>query len=624
MATNKPQSPGNDVDPLLVGVGLLLVVGMAMAFWGAAHTHISTGYAWFRVVQFAPFALLNSVWVSVGGVIVAAAGLTFFFAKKQHARYGLVAVILGLVLIIGSLLGGLFSKWQVFFRESDKSLIEWSHLSSSSLHANLFTLFAFVIPFAIWVARRSLITNPLNHKHFAKGKDYTLHTFTDQMAKQYPHLALFRKLNLTEKSINEGKYRMSDTEKQFAIKHDLLDRVKANEFKVNRDRAAEAFRKQMSKLWTGWNGLSRWEFAVMAVLVPRLAATDVKMPDKTYKEALDMTNALLAGYWKNAAATYDPEKDVAGKDAIQLDLTLAKQAIKRFGGSPKVQKFFKQHAYVGTIIYAMLLEARSLGVLQPAELRWLRVVDRQLWLTVDNVGKIVAFTEIGATYSHFVSEVRQKRAIEKPMIEGAVKGLIEGVDSYMFSEDEVAEINARIDAKEQDSIDVKAVAKNKQNLILSLLVIGTGAKRDIFEVALLAENGTVLYHQRCKTLAPVDEAVQARFGIADDELDALSRLPTSDTVRAKILELCNGHHVITFDRKDLAMVSGMERSAASVEECIGEEAFDLTAMAIMEGVIDEQQAAPIRDALTAATLTRLLWVEKQKLALEAETKAKQG
>lgn len=606
---------------MLVLVGCAIIAAFAYLFWERFHTSIATGYSWLRVIQFSPFLILNNIWSAVAGGVILLAGGGVFFAKKAYAKYGLWAVILGGFLIAAYVVGNVFFSWFFFFKDSEKSLIRWSHLSKSSLYSNLFTFVVCLVPFAVWIVRRSLNTNPTNHKHFARAKDYTLHSFTDRMAEVYPHLALFRKLDLNAKPINSGKYRMADTEKQFAMKHHLLDRVKANEFKVNRDRAVQVFVNQMTRLWTGYNALTRWEQAVIAVLVPRIAATDPKMSDADYKEALQRTDDLLAAYWRDAAATYNEEKDT-----LSLDMKLARATIKKYGHSAKVKQFFKAHAYVGTILYSMLVEARTLGVLQPAEFRWLRVVDRRLWLIIDNVGKIVATTEVAATYAHYLHELKQKRAIEKPMIEGAVRALIEAVESYAFSPDEIAEVNHLLSEQEAaQTIDLEATAKERKNLVLMLQTVGVGADRDLFEVAVMGETGDVVYQQRCKPKVAIDAETKERYQLTDAVLQALPSLPSADELRLKLLEVCNGHNVITFEKSDLALIPGMERSAAAIGQCRSEDGeFDLSATAILEGVIEEHEVKPIRDAVSAAKLCLAIWVSQQKAALEAQAKSNKG
>jgi hypothetical protein len=620
MATNQ-KNQAEEVNPFVIVVGLVLVIMMGILFWERFHTPIATAYSYLRLAQFSPFMLMNSLWgLGVGVVLMLAAGIAWAI-KKADGRTALTGSMVGMFFVVGYLVAGPFSSWFFFFKDSDKSLILFKHLMASSLVANAFTWAVVVLPFAVWIARKSLSSNPTNHKHFAREKDYTLHTFTDVMSEQYPHLGLFRKLNLTARPINEGKYRMADTEKQFVIVHDLLDRVKGTEFKVNRDRSAEIFRGQMGGLWTGFNGLTRWEFAVMAVLLPRIAATDNKMTDADYKDALATTNSLLAEYWKAAYSTYDPEKD-----SFNLDLSNAKAAIKKYGGSVRVKRFLKAHAYTSTIIYSMLTEARTLGVLQPAEFRWLRVVDRRLSLTIDNVGKIVAFAEVAGIYSHFLYEIKQKRALEKPMVDPAVKGLIDAVESFKFSDDEIEQIQRQIGAKEaQAELDLKAMGKKEQNYILSVLSVGAQDKLDIFEVAVLTEKGQEVFATRCKPEVAIDALIRQRFLMTDADVDALAKAPTSKNVRDKLLETCNGHHVVVFSADESALIPGLDRSASRITVLTKGDALGLMAFAALEGIVGEGKSGDqVRSAVEAAQLARGLYVAAEKKALLAASTTEQG
>jgi len=620
MATNQ-KKPAEEVNPFVIIVGLVLLIMMGILFWERFHTPVATAYSYLRLVQFSPFTLMNSVWgLGLGFVLMLAAGIAWA-VKKASGRTALIGSMVGMFFAVGYLVAGPFSGWFFFFKDSEKSLILFKHLMDSSLIANAFTCAVVVIPFAVSIARKSLTTNPTNHKHFAREKDYTLHTFTDVMSEQYPHLKLFRKLDLTSKPINEGKYRMADTEKQFVIAHDLLDRVKGAEFKVNRDRSAEIFRGQMGGLWTGYNGLTRWEFAVMAVLLPRIAATDNKMSDADYKTALGTTTALLASYWKAASSTYDSQKD-----SFVLDLSDAKAAIKKYSGSVRVKRFLKAHAYTSTIIYAMLTEARTLGVLQPAEFRWLRVVDRRLSLTIDNVGKIVAFAEVAGIYSHYLHEIKQKRAIERPMVDPALKGLIEAVESFKFSDDEIDQIQSQIGAKEaQAELDLKAMGKKEQNYILTVLSVGKPDALDIFEVAILTENGQEVFATRCKPEVAIDPLIRQRFQMADADVDALAKAPTSKLVRDKLLEICNGHHVVVFSADEAELIPGLERSASRITSLTKGDGLGLMAAAALEGLIGEEKSGdPVSSAKDAAQLVRGLHVAAEKKALVAASASEKG
>lgn len=587
MSSQNKSQQGNQsfFDPMMVGVVIFLIIVLTAILWSRFHTEIATAYSWLRMVQFFPF------W-SVGEVLS-------FLSTPFHA-------------------------WFEFFWKSDRSLMGWVHLAGSSLLANVFTLLFVIVPAAVWMAKKSLATNPYNHKHFGRTKDYTLHSFTDRMAEHFPHLKLFRKLNLTKHSINTGKYRMADTEKQFAIKHDLLDRVKGNEFKVNRDRSVEIFRGQMGKLWTSYATLSRSEYAIIAALIPRLAATDEMMSEDEYKTALATTESLMAGYWRSAADSYDTDKD-----KLSIDLDAARNSVRKYGKHPKVMKIVKAHAYVATIIYAMLSEARTLGVLAACDMRWLRVTDRRIWLLYNNVGRIVAFAEVAGIYCHYLHEQRNKRAMERPQVDSAVKGLIEAVDSFKFSDLEIDEVNKRLAAKEEAEkvvIDLKAVEKTRRTLVLAVATVGSASKVDVLEAALITENGDTIYNERCKPAVDIDEEARRAFGLGDAELVDIVKRPEPAKLKEKLLELCNGHRVVVFNDAAGAAVPGLDRSAGELVSCAallgGEGAGTVyDAGAVM------QLSVPVpgkRSAMAEAKACREVWIELQKRALRAQQTKKGG
>ncbi|MCA8050815.1 YrzE family protein [Burkholderia arboris] len=662
MSAKGQKSPADEsIDPQWYVVLALLVGVLIYAFWYTAHEYIAGAYAAIRVGQFSIFVLSRSVWGAVTGACLISLAVVCRFKKewRPYAKWAVIAgayfigeyvvtrftaslwgslvgvvvmliayilgwsrvfkpyagpmMMVGVLLGTSGLVGGIFSSWFHFFLHSDAPFIEWGHMSKSSLIANAFTLLAVNIPLAYWVMRRSFTTNPTNHKHFGKTQDYTLHTFTDEQAKHYPHLKLFRKLDLTARPINSGKYRMADTEKYFAIKHRLLDRVdKGNEFKVNRDRSAEIFRRQLGRLWRTPKDLTKWEAAIIAALIPRVAALDPKMSELDYKEALATTDRLVAQYWADAGDSYDPETD-----RIKLNMDEPLAVLRKYWNHTTVRPYFKRHAYVYTLIYAMLADARRLGVMPANEFRWLRVADRRLWLTIDNVGRITAFTEVAGIYAHYLHEVKAKRSIDRPAIESAIKGLVEGVDSYKFTEDEIEQINEQLrDAEEKPTVDPKAVAIAKQTLLLGALVVKSPERNDLIDVAILSEKGEVVYQQICKPQVAV-EYLRDQHAVGDEQLAKIVSAPTSDAVVQKVLEVVNGHDLVAFYGDELQLFPGIERSASSVRVLQDpEEPESVQAAVMMEGIA--QQTPEIKSAEDCAKLVRELWLKAREAEMRAE------
>ncbi|TKC90178.1 hypothetical protein FAZ69_08505 [Trinickia terrae] len=611
-SASKPVEPKQEGDPVWVLVSMLLALVLVGVFWMAAHTIIARLYGWVRIAQFAVFKLIHSPWASLPGVMLAGAG---YMLGKRYPRNRLAKwlVFPGIFLVVASLVGGIYASWFDFFAGSDPSLVQWGHLTDSSMWANGFTLLVLIVPLCFWTARRSLHTNPTNHLHYARAVDYTLHSFSDEMGKHYPHVRLFRKLNLTARPIDEGQYRMADTEKQFAMMHALLDHTGMDGlYQVNSDRAALVFREQLGKLWRTFSDLSKWEIAVLSVLMPRIAATDVEMSDGDYKAALETTNKLVASYWESADRTYD-----AAKDTLDVDVTEGLAAIRKYYRSRKVEKYFRKHAYVYTILYAMLNDARSLGVLPSNELRWLRVVDRRLWLVINNAGRTVAWAEVSGVYGHYVHELKKQRALEKPEIGNAVKGLCDAVEGYRFSEEEIARIDRQRQAKEKARmvVDPKTVARERKTLILGALRVRHDGREDFLEVALVGQDGSTVYSQRCQPRVPL-EAIEREYRLSDDDMSALLKMPLSQDVRKRIVELANGHDVVAYYRAECALVPGLERSAASVRALEDlDDAKDLWTSGVRQGIADRSRE--IHTAVDAAKVARLLWIELRKVEMRA-------
>lgn len=661
MAQPTNPSQDNSLDPMwYIAIAMLLGI-LCVAMWMALHTPVSRFYGWVRIAQFWVFGVsrgpyswvLGSALGGVGmllwlnertrwaakwlcmtggffvgsylqhrvtqgpiagalGLLVAGGGAALIFTGRARAVAYQIALV-GIALTIGGFFGGLYAGWLQYFELSDPAYVEFSTLVRSGTAANAFTLLCINIPLGIWVMRRSLATNPTNHKHYAKTQDYNLHTFTDSQAVHYPHLKLFRKLNLTKRPINAGKYRMPDTEKMFAIKHKLLDKgSKAGEYAVNRDRTAPIFKAQLGRLWRRPKDLTTSEAAVLAVLLPRIAALDSKMSSEDYKEALATTTRLINGFWSQIADSYDPATDTA-----KLDMSDAHQTLRKYWNHRTVKPFFQKHAYTYTVIYSMLQEARRLGVLPPAELRWLRVFDRRLWTLVDNVGRIVAFTEVAGIYHHYIHEIKRKRALEKPSVDGAVNGLVEGVSRYAFTEDEVEEIEAQLKGEAApESVDPAAIAKQRKTIFLGSRLVAEGDIRDVVELALLGETGDVIYEQVCKARVAI-ELIQEQQKLDDEQLARIVDAPTSADVIKAVLEKVHGCDLVLFYVDERALLADVERSAASVRVLQDpDEPVDLAGAAVMEELTDTPPE--INGAVSAARVVRDIW----KKAREAEMRDK--
>jgi intracellular multiplication protein IcmP len=616
MATksSRHQAQGqNSAGPVPIVVGGVLFFILMAIFWSRYHTELATAYAWIRIIEFGPFVMLNT-WASAGvGLGLLIFGAVTLYRHGRTGKYGLMSAIAGALILMAYCVGGIFESWFVFFLHSNKSLIEFDHLLDSGLAANILLLLVVVVPFSIWMARKSQLTNPMNEWNFARKKDYDLDSFTDRLGFFHRHLQVFRKLDLSTKSIDTGKFRMAETEKQVAIKYKLLDKGKPGEFVLNQDRAAAYFRGTLGKPWKTFTDLTQSELAVIAALLPRIAATDLEMSDDDFKEALETSSSLLDGYWVDAASTLDENTA-----KMKLNLEAAVASVKKYGKHKIVRKYLKKHAYVYTMIYGMLIESRRLGVLEPAQFRWLRVVNRRLWLVVNNAGRGGAFAEVGGVVSHYKTELRRTKGVERPQINAAIKGLREAVDGFKFSEEELAELAKQFPTKEDPAtIDPAKAGGQRPTLYVAAIWNVDGGKKELFEVAIVgAAASAPLLAQRCK-IQPSAELI-SECELTGADLETLPKAPTVEATLTKILEICNGHDVVTFDAAGIEGIKGLERSAKAVAYAKPDGVPTLASALAAEEILIDEKTPELKSALQQAIACRALHVAQQKAALQAK------
>jgi intracellular multiplication protein IcmP len=91
--------------------------------------------------------------------------------------------------------------------------------------------------------------------------------------------------------------------------------------------------------------------------------------------------------------------------------------------SKLVQEVLSKHAYVLTMMAAMLLLARTDGVQASADFLWLKPIDRRLWYMLNTVGRQTPFVEVAGPFAHWVAEREIGRKLLIPMVEEATNAL---------------------------------------------------------------------------------------------------------------------------------------------------------------------------------------------------------
>ena len=100
-----------------------------------------------------------------------------------------------------------------------------------------------------------------------------------------------------------------------------------------------------------------------------------------------------------------------------------------------VQEILQRHAYVSTVMAAMLEAARSDGVQASADFLWLKPLDRRMWYTLNTVGRQTPFVEVAGIFAHWVAEKGANKKLLVPMVEEATKALELALQEVVYRPD---------------------------------------------------------------------------------------------------------------------------------------------------------------------------------------------
>jgi intracellular multiplication protein IcmP len=273
-------------------------------------------------------------------------------------------------------------------------------------------------------------------------------SFTGQLASArgangnllYPHLQVFGSLDLISMPLDHPTFGMALTARQFAFKHRLIAGWRSEGGDalapvVDRQAAQWTFVEQLGKHWTESKHLSVAETLLVAVAMPRVVATDSSLSDEEFHRALEDSERMVAYCWAQFSAE-DAAKSEAQTDfgwlQPDIDVEPAREVIRRYIGHSHVRAVLERHAFRRTVIVSLFQQARRIGVLQPAELRWLRFFDRALWYTLQSIGRQSPFPEAAGVIAHYLCELKCGEALLEPQVDKAGSALQMQLDSYRF------------------------------------------------------------------------------------------------------------------------------------------------------------------------------------------------
>jgi len=171
---------------------------------------------------------------------------------------------------------------------------------------------------------------------------------------------------------------------------------------LDRDAAVAAFAEQLGK---PWHGVARAELPVQTFLI--LAGMHL-----TRNKAAMSSREAVSIAWAADGDGTEKMKEIVAEGLKNEKLVAA------------IDKVCAKHAFAHTAVIALLdLARRKGGVFPAADFVWIRKVDRNLWYTVNNVGRRRFHIEGAGPICHFFAERVVGNQLPDPQVDEAVNGI---------------------------------------------------------------------------------------------------------------------------------------------------------------------------------------------------------
>jgi intracellular multiplication protein IcmP len=273
-------------------------------------------------------------------------------------------------------------------------------------------------------------------------KTYTMNSLVEAEKTNWPQITPIASLDLTNTTINEGPWAMALSPLQFAKKHRLIKIAQVEPSistaaisqgnhnywiaNLQREAARQSFIVQLGQYWQGIEFLPHHVQALFAIFSARIA--------RDREAATHLLHQLAC------SAVLDKMQT---KQALlqHLNFNGTTALLKKHAQHKIVTQITQKHAYVLTVMAAMLQQARQDGVLASAEFLWLKLADRSLWFMLNCVGRQTAFTEIAGPFSHWLAERAIGQKLLVPMVDTAVQALDMALKEVRLSKEILEEWN---------------------------------------------------------------------------------------------------------------------------------------------------------------------------------------
>lgn len=258
-------------------------------------------------------------------------------------------------------------------------------------------------------------------------RTYSMNELAKLEKVNWPQISPVLHLDLIKTDIDKGPWAMAMTPMQFCKRYRLLEEVRPQrregmqrknwdriDVLLKKGEANKLFSLQLGQLWSGTNKLPPHTRALFAIFAARINADSAAAANLIKQLNESCTTGVL---------------NTAGVNEL----------LKKHENTKLVQQIVQSHAYVSTVMAAMLEGARDDGVQASADFLWLKPIDRKLWYTLNSVGRQTPFVEVAGIFAHWIAEKVAGRKLVMPMIDEATKALEIALKEVVYKPDEEQE-----------------------------------------------------------------------------------------------------------------------------------------------------------------------------------------
>ncbi|PCE30031.1 secretion/conjugation apparatus DotM-related subunit [Burkholderia ubonensis] len=129
---------------------------------------------------------------------------------------------------------------------------------------------------------------------------------------------------------------------------------------------------------------------------------------------------------KASTALVDALNYSASNPKSRPNFGLAREAFVRCASAKPARTWLMKHPYPRTLLMALLIESRQMGVLPSSSFIWLKPLDRALWYPLNTAGRKVPFMESAGVFNQMQAEEvawDNNCVLAEPHVEESIRGL---------------------------------------------------------------------------------------------------------------------------------------------------------------------------------------------------------